>query len=184
MHAPTIAAGSGVAGRWRVLADLGVGWKARGMDVAGTACPGASWNGGGGAGCLEMQYPCGLWGRVFVCVDFAFGLGGVLRCRSALSVCLNRRMSRCRRCAGGCPAASHFLLLRQKKVTKEKATRVRRLALCARCPALLASAGGLRKLASLKQRSPTAPASAALLGGSHGKGWGATVSGFDRMGCH
>ena len=25
--------------------------------------------------------------------------------------------------AGGCPAASHFLLLRQKKVTKEKATR-------------------------------------------------------------
>ena len=29
--------------------------------------------------------------------------------------------------AGGCPAASHFLLLRQKKVTKEKATRVRRL---------------------------------------------------------
>ena len=24
--------------------------------------------------------------------------------------------------AGGCPAASHFLLLRQKKVTKEKAT--------------------------------------------------------------
>ena len=30
------------------------------------------------------------------------------------------------RCAGGCPAASYFLLLRQKKVTKEKATRVRR----------------------------------------------------------
>src|SRR6267154_747581 len=28
--------------------------------------------------------------------------------------------------AGGCPAASHFLLLRQKKVTKEKATQVRR----------------------------------------------------------
>src|SRR5271168_4072593 len=28
--------------------------------------------------------------------------------------------------AGGCPAASHFLLLRQEKVTKEKATQVRR----------------------------------------------------------
>src|SRR5271168_3722097 len=28
--------------------------------------------------------------------------------------------------AGGCPAASHFLFLRQKKVTKEKATQVRR----------------------------------------------------------
>ena len=28
--------------------------------------------------------------------------------------------------AGGSPAASHFLLLRQKKVTKEKATQVRR----------------------------------------------------------
>ena len=26
--------------------------------------------------------------------------------------------------AGGCPAASNFLLLRQKKVTKEKATRL------------------------------------------------------------
>ena len=109
MHAPTIAAGSGVAGRWRVLADLGVGWKARGMDVAGKACPGAAWNGGGGAGCLEMQYPCGLWGRVFVRVDFAFGLGGVLRCRSALSVCLNRRMSRCQGCAGLARQASYFL---------------------------------------------------------------------------
>ena len=28
------------------------------------------------------------------------------------------------RLAGGCPAASNFLLLRQKKVTKEKATRL------------------------------------------------------------
>jgi len=27
---------------------------------------------------------------------------------------------------GGCPAATHFLLLRQKKVSKEKATQVRR----------------------------------------------------------
>ncbi len=39
--------------------------------------------------------------------------------------------------AGGCPAATHFLLLRQKKVSKEKASRMRRpcAALRARCVA-------------------------------------------------
>jgi len=40
--------------------------------------------------------------------------------------------------AGGCPAASNFLLLRQKKVTKEKATRLSGSLRCAsgnlRCP--------------------------------------------------
>jgi hypothetical protein len=34
----------------------------------------------------------------------------------------------CLHVAGGCPAASYFLLLRQKKVTKEKATRISRRA--------------------------------------------------------
>ena len=39
--------------------------------------------------------------------------------------------------AGGCPAATHFLLLRQKKVSKEKASRMRRpcATLRARCVA-------------------------------------------------
>ena len=160
MHAPTIAAGSGVAGRCRVLADSGVGWTAHGMDVAGKAWPGAAWNGGGGAGQLESQHPCGLRGRVIVRVDFAFGLGGVQRCRSALSVGLNRRTSRCRRRAGGCPAASHFLLLRQKKVTKEKATLLLRPSLRYGCPALLVCPGRLRNspcCAGHKQCSPRSP---------------------------
>ena len=42
--------------------------------------------------------------------------------------------------AGGSPAASHFLLLRQKKVTQEKATPGS--SALTGCPALLASEGG------------------------------------------
>ena len=51
------------------------------------------------------------------------------------------------RCAGGCPAASHFLLLRQKKVTKEKATLLLRPSLRYGFPALLACPGRLRNSA-------------------------------------
>ena len=82
-------------------------------------------------------------------------------------------------CRGGCPAASYFLVLRQKKVTKEKATRVRRLALRARSPALLDLSGGCatRLLRSLKQCSPTSPDRSALLGGSHGNCRSAKVRG-------
>ena len=43
--------------------------------------------------------------------------------------------------AGGSPAASYFLLLRQRKVTKEKATRVHRPAKNAGFPALLEATG-------------------------------------------
>ncbi len=166
MHAPTIAAGSGVAGRWRVLADLGVGWKARGMDVAGTACPGASWNGGGGAGCLEMQYPCGLWGRVFVCVDFSLGLGGVLRCRSALSVCLNRRMSRCRRCAGLARQASHFLARQESNQRRRPGFAALRFAQGAlRCSRRRAGfANSLRSNSEARLPPPPLRCSAALTG--------------------
>ena len=72
--------------------------------------------------------------------------------------------------AGGSPAASHFLLLRQEKVTKEKATQARRPVGSLRCSpgqaaaelALAAARQGLR------QSSPTAPDLAVLLGGSHG----------------
>jgi hypothetical protein len=67
--------------------------------------------------------------------------------------------------AGGCPAAGNFLLLRQKKVTKEKATRVRRPSGSLRCSCANAAA----ELASLRQSSPTSPSRIALLGDSHGK---------------
>jgi len=68
--------------------------------------------------------------------------------------------------AGGCPAASYFLLLRQNKVAKEKATPVcRRFAVP--CVARL-----VRRLRNshyvLKQSSPTPPDQPALLGGAQG----------------
>jgi len=53
--------------------------------------------------------------------------------------------------AGGCPAASHFLLLRQKKVTKEKATLFVVPALRYGHVPVLGQSGVLHKLASLKQ---------------------------------
>ena len=80
--------------------------------------------------------------------------------------------------AGGCPAASPFLLLRQKKVTKEKATPGS--SALTGCPALLTNAGrcGTRARSSnvlmvwfvlaLRQSSRTSPAFAPLLGDSHG----------------
>ena len=74
--------------------------------------------------------------------------------------------------AGGCPAASYFLLLRQKKVTKEKATRVRRLSgdeTAGQLPCAARSVGRLRNSPfGLRQCSPTSPDSSALLSGSHG----------------
>jgi hypothetical protein len=83
--------------------------------------------------------------------------------------------------AGGSPAASYFLLLRQKKVTKEKATRVHRPAKSAGYPALLASEGGSGtrfantacdegkdRGAKLRQSSPKPPSLTPLLGDSHG----------------
>jgi hypothetical protein len=68
--------------------------------------------------------------------------------------------------AGGYPAASYFLLLRQNKVAKEKATPVcRRFAVS--CVARL-----VRRLRNshyvLKQSSPTPPDQPALLGGAQG----------------
>ena len=69
--------------------------------------------------------------------------------------------------AGGCPAASHFLLLRQKKVTKEKATPV-----CRRC-AVPCVARLVRRLrnsrCALRQSSPKPPDQSALLGGAQGE---------------
>ena len=69
--------------------------------------------------------------------------------------------------AGGSPAASYFLLLRQKKVAKEKATPVcRRFAVP--CVARL-----VRRLRNsryaLKQSSPKPPDQPPLLGGAQGK---------------
>ena|GEM_PF-3531545 len=82
--------------------------------------------------------------------------------------------------AGGCPAASHFLLLAQKKVTKEQGHPLPRPSglqwPTATASALLAKAGGsatrpnkphkTRLVAELKQCSPKAPASAVLLDAS------------------
>jgi hypothetical protein len=60
--------------------------------------------------------------------------------------------------AGGYPAASNFLLLRQKKVTKEKATLLSATPLRWRCegqPAVLGPAGGELELAfGSDNRSP------------------------------
>ena len=80
--------------------------------------------------------------------------------------------------AGGCPAARYFLLLRQKKVPKEKATPG---SSPFGFPALLTNAGRcgtrgsnlrvrkwFRSRSPLKQSSRTSPAFAALLGDSHG----------------
>ncbi|MDO9358123.1 MAG: hypothetical protein Q7T70_03905, partial [Polaromonas sp.] len=56
--------------------------------------------------------------------------------------------------AGGCPAASTFLLLRQKKVTKEKATLLSASPLRYRCegkPAMLGPAGVELELTTLRQ---------------------------------
>jgi len=56
--------------------------------------------------------------------------------------------------AGGCPAASNFLLLRQKKVTKEEATLLSASPLRWRFegqPAVLVKSGVLLELASLRQ---------------------------------
>jgi hypothetical protein len=68
--------------------------------------------------------------------------------------------------AGGSPAASHFFLLRQEKVTKKKATPVcRRFAVP--CVARL-----VRRLRNsryaLRQSSPKSPDQPALLGGAQG----------------
>jgi hypothetical protein len=67
---------------------------------------------------------------------------------------------------GGSPTASHFLLLRQKKVTQEKATPVRRR-FAVPCVARL-----VRRLRNsryaLRQSSPTSPDQPALLGGAQG----------------
>ena len=68
--------------------------------------------------------------------------------------------------AGGRPAASHFLLLRQKKVTKEKATPV-----CRPCgvPCVARLVRRLRNSRyALKQSSPKSPDQPPLLGGAQG----------------
>ncbi|PJC03951.1 MAG: hypothetical protein CO070_05350 [Gallionellales bacterium CG_4_9_14_0_8_um_filter_55_61] len=68
--------------------------------------------------------------------------------------------------AGGCPAAGFFLLRRQKKETKEKATPLCR-AYGVPCVARL-----VRRLrnsrCALRQSSPTSPDQPALLGGTQG----------------
>jgi hypothetical protein len=68
--------------------------------------------------------------------------------------------------AGGCPAASYFLLLRQNKVAKEKATPV-----CRRC-AVPCVARLVRRLRNsryaLRQSSPKSPDQPPLLGGAQG----------------
>ena len=50
--------------------------------------------------------------------------------------------------------ATHFLLLRQEKVSKEKASRIRRPFAALRVSCVARSGRGLAKLASLKQRQP------------------------------
>ena len=66
--------------------------------------------------------------------------------------------SRDRRLAGGCPAATHFLLRRQKKVSKEKTTRWSGSLRCS------IPAGGVRTRLRLKQLPPLTPPPSALLG--------------------
>jgi len=65
---------------------------------------------------------------------------------------------------GGCPAASYFLLLRQNKVAKEKATPVcRRYAV----PCVARLVRRLRNSrCALKQSSPKSPDQPPLLGGA------------------
>jgi hypothetical protein len=79
---------------------------------------------------------------------------------------------------GACPTATHFLLLRQKKVSKEKATQVRRpfgVPCAARENGPDENSGSLclggnyfEPVLALSHSLRTAPALAALLGGSHG----------------
>jgi hypothetical protein len=74
--------------------------------------------------------------------------------------------------AGGCPAASYFLLRRQKKVTKEKATPVcRRFAVpcVARLARRLRNSHDPLRVHVLKQSSPESPDQPVLLGGAQGK---------------
>ena len=68
---------------------------------------------------------------------------------------------------GSALRASYFLLLRQKKVSKEKAT-PGSVPGCARFLALLGRPGGCATRLRLRQRQPTAPGAPALLGASQG----------------
>jgi hypothetical protein len=68
----------------------------------------------------------------------------MMRCSRAVFVGVASRVSPRR--------ATHFLLLRQEKVSKEKASRMRRPATPVRCVARVSR--GLAKLAALKQRQP------------------------------
>jgi len=131
----------------------GMAGKAYGYWLAGHALPGGPVHADRGGAWLEGACPCGFWRGLYL--SFAGFRSGDWDAEAA---------------AGGCPAASHFLLLAQKKVTKEKGTRVRRFALRANFPALLDLSGGCatRLLRSLRQCSPTSPDRSALLGGSHG----------------
>jgi hypothetical protein len=69
--------------------------------------------------------------------------------------------------AGSRPAATHFLLLRQNKVSKEKATRS--LGPFGQ-PALIEKSGGPRKLAALKQRAALIPLFSIITGPAR-TGW-------------
>ncbi len=69
---------------------------------------------------------------------------------------------------GSALRASHFLLLRQKKVSKEKATRGYAVG-CADCPALLAAGGGCGTRGYAPQTVLALfPPAAPLLGAAHG----------------
>ena len=76
------------------------------------------------------------------------------------------RVSRCL-AWGSALRASYFLLLRQKKVSKEKATPGSASG-CARSLALLDGPGGWQTRLRLRQRQPTAPGPPALLSASQG----------------
>ena len=64
--------------------------------------------------------------------------------------------------------ARYSLLLRQKRVSREKATRFLRPG-CAGQPALLPVSGVLLKLAALRQSQALNPETAALLGALNGR---------------
>ena len=90
-------------------------------------------------------------------------------CCSCGGLCLLRRAE-----AGSRPAASHFLLLRQKKLTKEKATRVPE---ALRAPLRYSVLRGLPKLASLRQRQPLSAKPPFLaLAHTGGSGTGSTTA--------
>ncbi len=65
--------------------------------------------------------------------------------------------------AGGCPAATHFLLLRQEKVSKEKASRMRRPCALLRARCVARSGRGACKLACGSNMHAPDPPSPALL---------------------